>query len=129
MPLDAEVVSQLEYKARVEDQQLRVAFVALRVEVERIGVLQVFTLISFPCIDVVIVHKQREIAEAREDHLGLGLEAESRSHVIVAVDHVVVVALRTAEQDEIGKDRLFQPLEITHLRELPHHAGTEGSCF
>ena len=50
LPLDAEVVSQLEYKARVEDQQLRVAFVALRVEVERIGVLQVFTLISFPCM-------------------------------------------------------------------------------
>lgn len=54
------------------------------------------------------------------------LEAESRSHVIVAVDDVVVVALRTAEKDEVGKDGLLQTLEITHLRELPHHTRTEG---
>ena len=78
---------------------------------------------------MVVVHEQGEVAEPREEHLSLGLKAESRSHVIVAVDDIVVVALRTAEEDEIGKDGLLQTLEITHLRKLPHHAGTEGGGF
>lgn len=64
LPLNAEVVFQLEDKSRIKDEQLSVAFVALRVEIERIGVLQVFAFISFPRIDMVIVHEQRSIRGA-----------------------------------------------------------------
>ena len=49
-----------------------------------------------------------EAAEVAQLHVGLGLDAETASHVVVAVDDAVVVALGTAEQDAVKEDALLE---------------------
>ena len=124
-PTDAERAAQVKLPHRRQLQQFGVALVALGVEIERVGVLQVLSLISLPSEDALVVGVQDEAADASEVHLRLGLHRESRPHVVVAVDHVVIVALGSSQQYSAEVDALFQAVERTHLWETHQHAGTQ----
>ena len=65
-------------------------------------------IIALPGEDAVVVGVEDEATEVAQFHMGLGLNAEAASHVVVAVDDAVVVALGTTEQDSVKEDALLK---------------------
>ena len=68
-----------------------------------------------------------ETSEVAQFHVRLCLDAETATHVIVTVDETVIVALRTAKEDEVSKDTLLEMRESTDCRHLDDGSRSEGS--
>ena len=110
----------------VEHHQLSVALVALHVIVERLAVGGVDVLDALPCEDAIIVEVEGEEAGATEEHPCARLHAVAAAHVIVAVYHVIIVALGASKHYHTGVDALLHTLQ-TALRLKPRHdAGTQA---
>jgi hypothetical protein len=99
---------EIDFPYRIDNQQFGIALVALRIEIQRVYGGKVFALITFPCEYAVIVGMENETAEIMEFHKRLGLHRETAAHVVVAVYHIVIVALGAAQQDCTEEYTLFQ---------------------
>ena len=58
--------------------------------------------------------------------MSLGLDAESRAHIVITVNHVVIVTFCAAEENAAQEDALFQLMQGTHLRKAQDDAWAEG---
>ena len=106
----------------IDDQQHGVAAVALDVQVVQVldickVVLDILLLVAFPGVEAEVLGIEHEAAELAEVELGLRLDAESTTHVVVALDDVEIVALGSAEQDAAEEHALFQLRQASHLGE------------
>ena len=77
--------------------------------------LQVFVLVTLPGVDTEVLGIKYEASELTEVELGLRLDAEAATHVVVALNHVEIVALGTTEQDAAEEYALLQLRERTDL--------------
>ena len=106
--IELQTTRKCETKAGVEHQQGGIALVALRIEIERIVVLQVLVGVSLPSEDAVIVGSDGETGYFAKLHQAARLHTIATAHIIVAVYHMVIVAQATTQQDAIHKDALLQ---------------------
>ena len=93
------------------------SLVALCVEIDRIDGREVFTFISFPRIDLVIVGIEQEAGKPTEVEYRICLYAISAAKVVGAVDDVLLVAAATTEKDATKEDVLLKAVKISHMRE------------
>ena len=92
-----------------------IAFVSLCIEIQRVDGAEVFILVTLPCEDAEIMHIEDEPAEPAYLHVGLGLDAVAASHVVVAVNHIEIVALCAAQQYAAEENALFETRQRSHL--------------
>ena len=117
--VDAHGALDIKFPYRIDDQQSGVALVALSVEEQRVGIGKVLVLVALPGKNAVIVGLEDETSEAPELHVGLGLEREARTHVVVTVNNVIVVALGSAKEYSAQEDPLLQPIYRSELQKIP----------
>ena len=121
-----EAVAENDVYLRTEHQQLGIALVALSIEIERISGGKVLVFITLPGKDAVVVGIEREGAETTEHYECVCLGAIATAEVLVAVDDIVIVALRTAQEDGTEEDTLLKIGETAYLRELEYYSRTKG---
>ena len=101
----------------VDHQQGSITLVALHIQVVQIlyigkAVVNILLLVALPSIESEILGIECETAETTEVELGLRLDAEAASHVIVAFNHVEIVTLGAAEQDAAEEYTLLRKMNV-----------------
>ena len=97
----------------VDHQQRSIAIVTLHVQVVQVGrtvdvwLQVVLVLIALPGPETEIPRVEHQSSELAEVELCPCLDAESAAHVVVALNHVEVVALGTTQQDATHEHTLF----------------------
>ena len=86
--------------------------VALNVQIAQVGdigetVVEVLFLISFPRIETEKLGVQNEACRSAKVELRLRLDAETAAHIVVTLNHIEIVTLRTTEHNTTHKDALF----------------------
>ena len=117
----------MELKDGVDDQQRSVTIVTLHIQVVQILFstdvgIQVSVLVALPGVEAEILGIEDETSETSEFNLSLRLDAETATHVVVALDDVEVVTLGTAEQDAGGEYALFHLRDGAHARQREDEA-------
>ena len=121
--LDVQASLDVEEKHGIEHHQRGIGLVALHIVVQGIGIGKVFLLVPFPCIDMVVSHIERETAQARKVHTGVALEGIATAHIVVAVYHIVIIALGSAQQDGIEEYPLLDGRHIAYITETVDGTG------
>ena len=97
------VFAEVELENGVDNKQRGVALVALSIKMQRVDGAKVFLLVALPGENLVELGVQNEAAEVAQLEVGFRLGAETAAHVVVAVYHVVVVALGAAKQYAVNE--------------------------
>ena len=92
---------------RGNDEETCIALVALHIEIVKIVHLEFRLLIAYPREDAEILDVQVEAPPVAKLKMGLRLEAESTTHIVVALQHIKIVALGTTQQNGIKEQALF----------------------
>lgn len=125
--LDAPTRFHVDFHYRIDNQQTGIALIALSVQVKRVDGGEVFLFVTFPRVQMEILGVQDESAKIDKLYMGFRLDAISTTHIVVAVDDVVVVALRPAKQDSTKEHPLLQTLQNAHLGKTTDESGTNRS--
>ena len=62
-------------------------------------------------------------------HKGFRFHREARTHVIVAVDNIIIIALRASQQYSRKENALFQLRQSAHIEKWNHHAWSKAGSF
>ena len=132
--IDGPLLGEMHLDDGIDDQQGGIRVVTLDVQVVQVGRavhvgLQVLVLIALPGVKTEVLGIEDEATEASEVKLCLRLDAETATHVIVALDDVEVVTLRSAEQDTAEEHTLLDTREGSHLGQREDEARTEAGSL
>ena len=85
---------EVELPYRIQHKQVGIALIALRIQIQRIDGFKLFLVVSFPSIDMIEACVHNETSQVVKLHKGFRLYREARTHIIVAVDNIIIIALR-----------------------------------
>ena len=127
--VEIDALRQCQTEAGIEHEQRRVTLIALGIEINWVGICHILVLITLPCEYTIVVSTKRHAANFAEFHQATCLNAVSATHIVVAVDYMIVVAKASAKQYAVNEDALLELSKIAHLGETADKARTYRSCL
>ena len=113
----------MELKDGVDNQQSSIAVITHHIQIVQVpgAFIELFQfikcigIIALPRIEAEVLSVKYHATEATEVQLCLRLDTEAATHIVVTLNDVEVVTLRTTEQDTAYENTLFHLGERTRL--------------